>query len=368
MRLVPLQHLYGGEIIAKDIFDENGNLLLAKNTKFKNFYRFKLEERGISRVYITDYFSEGIEVKDVIPDKIRVQSLKSIKDMVSLFKSTQKIKIEKIQNAAMEIVDSILENKELLYNVADLKTKDNYTYLHCINVSILCVMVGIKMGANREYLEKLAIGGILHDFGKLLIPDEILNKPDKLSNEEYEIIKRHTIIGYEILKESSMLTPISKVMILLHHERIDGSGYPLGVSKDNIHESARICAICDVFDAMTSTRVYKKAFSVVDTLSEMEEMTKNKLDADIFKVFRSIISYYPVGSTVLLNDNTIAIVEQNRPDYIDAPIVRVIFDLNTQQEVFKQVDLHIEKNLEIEKEIVLEEYIDNSCIIKAKEG
>lgn len=365
MRVVPLECLRGGEIIAKDILDENGSRLLAKDTSFKTFYKQRLQERGIEKVYISDNLSEGIEIKDVVSDKVRLESLKSIKDVFTLFQTTQKIEIEKVQDSAMSIVDDILENRELLYDIVDIKTKDNYTFLHCVNVSVLCVMLGLKIGANRDYLKKLAIGGILHDFGKILIPDEILNKPGKLSNEEYEVIKQHPIQGYEILKEHPMLTPISKVMILLHHERINGDGYPLGVDKDKIHEGARICAICDVFDAMTSKRTYKNAFSVMDTLSQMEEMTRLQLDEDIFKVFRSIISYYPVGTTVLLDNETIAIVEQNRVSSVSEPIVRIIFDLKNQKKVFSKIDLNLRKDIKIEREIITEEYINNPNILGA---
>lgn len=365
MRLVPIDCLNGGEIIAKTVIDENGCRLLAKNTSFKNYYKDKLQDRGIDKIYIADKLSEGIEIKDVISEKIRLKTVNLVRDTLSLFKATQQIDINRLETSVIDIVEDILNNKEILYDMVDIKSKDDYTYGHCVNVAVLCVMLGRKMGADKPYLRKLALGGLLHDFGKILIPDEILNKPDKLSSDEFNIIKQHPFQGYQIFKEHPSLTPISKVMILMHHEKINGQGYPLGITKKQIHEGARICSVCDVFDAMTSKRVYRDEFTIVDTINEMEKMTKEHLDEDIFKTFRGIICYYPIGTTVLLNNETIAIVEKNRIESINQPIVRVIYDLKNNEEAFKRLDLAISDDIKIERELISEEYMNNPSILRA---
>lgn len=365
MRLVPIECLVGGEIIAKTIVDEKGSRLLAKNTSFKLYYKQKLMERGIEKIYIADKLSEGIESKDVISEKIRIEAVDLVKDMVSVFKATQQIDVNRLEESAVNIIEEILNNREVLYDMVDIKSKDNYTYCHCVNVAVLCVMLGRKMGANKPYLKKLALGGLLHDFGKILVPDEILNKPLKLSNNEYDIVKLHPLQGYQIFKDNPLLTPISKVMILMHHEQISGSGYPLGISKDKIPEGARICSICDVFDAMTSKRIHRDPYTIIDTLNEMEKMTKDHLDEDLFKIFRSIICYYPVGTTVLLSNETIAIVEQNKTESINQPIIRVIFDLKSQRELFKRIDLAHYENIKIQRELIPEEYMNNPSILRA---
>ncbi|NLK22116.1 MAG: HD-GYP domain-containing protein [Epulopiscium sp.] len=365
MRLIPVDCLKGGEIIAKTVTDESGSRLLATNTSFKIYYKQKLKHRGIDQIYIADNLSEGIQVKDVISEKVRLETIDLVKDTLSRFKTTQQIDVDRLEVSVINIIEDILDHKDLLYDMVDIKSKDDYTYAHCVNVAVLCVMLGRKMGADRPYLKKLALGGLLHDFGKILIPDEILSKPTELSYDEFSIVKQHPFQGYQIFKEHPQLTPISKVMILMHHEKLNGEGYPLGLSKEQIHEGARICAICDVFDAMTSKRIYRDPFTIVDTLNEMERMTKNHLDEDIFKIFRSIICYYPVGTTVLLSDNTIAIVEQNRIESITQPVVRVIYDLGSQREVFKRVDLILNDTITIQRELISEEYINNPSILRA---
>lgn len=365
MRLVPIECLNGGEIIAKTIIDETGSRLLSRNTSFKPYYKQKLVERGIEKIYIADELSEGIESKDVISEKVRVETIDLVKDMVSLFKATQQIDVNRLEDSVIRIIEDILNNKEILYDMVDIKTKDNYTYCHCVNVSVLCVMLGRKMGANRSYLKKLALGGLLHDFGKILIPDEILNKPLKLSNTEFDLVKLHPFQGYQIFKDHPLLTPISKAMILMHHEQISGEGYPLGVPRDKIPEGAKICAICDVFDAMTSKRIHRDPYTIIDTLNEMEKMTRYHLDPDIFKIFRSIICYYPVGTTVLLTDETIAIVEKNKTESISQPTVRVIYDLKSQQELFKRLDLMLCDDVKIKRELIPEEYMNNPSILRA---
>lgn len=365
MRLVPVNCLKGGEIIAKTVIDENGSRLLAKNTSFKSYYKKKLQARGIDRIYIADKLSEGIEIKDVISEKTRLRTINLVKDTLSIFKATQQIDVTQLETSVIQIVDDILSNKEILYDMVDIKSKDDYTYGHSVNVAVLCVMLGRKIGAEKSYLKKLALGGLLHDFGKILVPDEILNKPDKLSKDEFDIIKQHPSQGYQIFKDHPLLTPISKVMILMHHEKVNGEGYPLGITKNQIHEGARICSVCDVFDAMTSKRAYRNEYTIVNTLNEMERMTKDHLDEDLFKTFRGMICYYPVGTTVLLSNDTIAIVEQNKIGSIDRPTVRVIYDLKNNEEIFRRVDLSATKELKVERELISEEYMNNPSILRA---
>ncbi|MDK2786793.1 MAG: hypothetical protein PWP07_18 [Epulopiscium sp.] len=365
MRLVPVECLNGGEIIAKTIIDKDGSRLLAKNTSFKLYYKEKLLERGIDKIYIVDDLSEGIENKDVISEQVRLETIDLVKDMVSLFKATQQIDVHRLEDTAVRIIEEILNNKEILYDIVDIKAKDNYTYCHSVNVAVLCVMLGRKMGGNKSYLKKLAIGGLLHDFGKILVPDEVLNMPVKLSNQEYNLIKQHPLQGYHIFKEHPSLTPITKAMILMHHEQIGGKGYPLGLTGEKIPEAAKICAICDIFDAMTSKRIHRDPYTIIDTLNEMEKMTRYHLDSDIFKIFRSIICYYPVGTTVLLSDDTIAIVEKNKTEAINQPTVRVIYDLKSQQELFKRLDLVLHDDIKIQRELVPDEYMNNPAILRA---
>lgn len=157
MRLVPVSCLKGGEIIAKTVIDENGSRLLAKNTSFKKYYKKKLEARGIDRIYIADKLSEGIEIKDVISEKTRIKTINIVKDTLAIFKATQQIDVSQLETSVIQIVEDILSNKEILYDMVDIKIKDDYTYGHSVNVAVLCVMLGRKVGGDKSYLKKLGL-------------------------------------------------------------------------------------------------------------------------------------------------------------------------------------------------------------------
>jgi len=225
-----------------------------------------------------------------------------------------------------EIVQSILRNASALTLMTNLKSRDEYTSIHCVNVCILSVAFGRHVGLGPDELADLGLGALLHDIGKMRVPLEILNKPGRLSAEEFAIIKEHVNHGRDILAPSEDLPPRALDIVLSHHERLDGSGYPRGLDGEGISRFAMMVAIVDVYDAVTSDRVYHAAISPHDALSMMYDSSPVSFDKDLFEQFIKCLGIFPVGSLVELSTGEVAMVMTvNRKRHLK-PIVMLLLD------------------------------------------
>ncbi len=326
MRRINVDKLSSGVMLARTIYSSDGNILLNAGIKLKESYINKFKELGVTEIYIEDEISHDILVSDVIADETRFEARIAIKNAMDNLKYGNNFDVKPIRNVVGKIVDELLCVEDAIINLQDLKTSDNYTFYHSANVCVLSTITGVSLGFNKEKLKQLALGAILHDIGKVKIPNEVLNKPSKLTPEEYEIIKQHSRHGYEILKKSMELSTYASYIALTHHERYNGTGYPLGLKGDEIHEFSRIVAIADVYDAMTSDRVYKKRSNINDTVEYLVGMGHHQFDYEIVRNFIEHISIYPSGSCVSLNTGQIAIVVDVNKKYPNRPIIRIIKD------------------------------------------
>lgn len=342
MRLVNVEQLKGGEILGQDILTSEGSILLRASSHFKLAYKKYLIQRQIYEIYIDDEVSKGIIPNPVIPPHIK-QSL--TQNLEHQFKSVEKlttVNLEQIKCLTSTIINE-LSSKDVIFDILDLQHNDIYTYSHCINVSILSCALAKKLAFNYEDINHIVTGALLHDLGKIIIPKDILNKPDQLTNSERNIIKTHCQIGYDIIKNDLSLNAISKVIILCHHEREDGKGYPLNKGAD-LHLGAKLVAVADVFDALVANRPYRIGFPPNDALNILKEQ---KLNEDIINILENMIAYHPIGSTVKLSNNLIALVEQNFPHNPDRPLVRVIYNETNNTILNYTLDLRNEANIHI---------------------
>lgn len=319
MRLVPIEHLKDGDIIAKDIISYDGGVLLRHNTRFKEVFKSRLLERNISEVYIDDEISKGIEPTEIIEFSAKRRMAYDIKKQFDKLKDKLELDISVVTEITIDLMNQ-LSQKEMILELDDLKINDNYTYEHCLAVAILTNLVCNKMNMNIYQKEKIVMGAIIHDIGKIIIPKDILNKPDRLSKEEYEIIKSHTEVGYKMIKDNTELSPITKLAVLCHHEREDGSGYPLGKGEE-LHIGTKIVAACDLYHALISDRCYRQGLPINEVISIAQ---KEAINPDVRAIIESLFAYYPVGCMIQLNDGKIGIVEKNTFSDIKRPIVRII--------------------------------------------
>jgi len=224
--------------------------------------------------------------------------------------------------------------------------KDFYTYEHSLNVAVLSILIALRIGYEEEKVINVGIGAILHDIGKILITDKILNKPGKLTEEEFEIIKEHSIYGYEFVKENNNLSQLSKDIILYHHERVDGSGYPMGVKTDTLENGKyiNIVSFVDIFDAMTNDRAYKKKMPLYMALEFVSSQVPDVLDNEVLETMISHITPFPPGTYVQLTTGEKGFVISNNFENPTRPIIKVIYD-SAGIRTFEDTYINLMKNL-----------------------
>ncbi len=327
MRYVPISCLREGMTAGRKLYGKNSELLLNAGTILRETYIEKLHELGYGGLYIDDDLSRDIDIVEVINEDLRFKAVKTIKEtFAGIEKNPAAIDtyIGSIGDIVGNIVDDVLDNKDTMINMLDLKTFDDYTYLHSTNVAVLSLVLGVTMNFNRIELQRLGLSSILHDIGKVFIPKMILNKPEKLTNDEFTIIQSHSTRGYEYLRSNYDFPTSSYLGILQHHEKYDGSGYPIKLEREQIHLYGRIISITDVYDALTSNRPYRNAMLPSEAIEYIMANGGTHFDPVIVDYFTRKIAPYPIGLTVRLSNNASGIVMENFSNYGLRPKIKVI--------------------------------------------
>jgi len=322
--IIEINHLRPGMVVNKDIDDyRTGSVLVKNGTVLNRRLILLIKNLGIKQVNILDegdYLKEHPEENFII--KYEVLSDK-VGTVFSDIKIGKKIVISEISEEVDMLIIELTKNDNVLGRLRELEQTDDYTFNHSMNVCMLSTMVGKWLGYNQVELKQLSLTGLFHDIGKMKISQNIINKPDKLTEEEFEIIKKHPIYGYNIISETVGISKNVALGVLQHHEREDGSGYPHGVRGDKIHEFAKIIAVCDIYDAMTSDRVYKNKQSPFLVAEHLDESSFKNLDPKITRIFLDSISSFYVGNVVKLNNGEIGEIVYIYPNKPTIPIVKV---------------------------------------------
>lgn len=352
MRFVPVQGLMEGMTVGKSLYDINHKLLLSKGNVITRTYVDRIELLGYQGIYIDDELSRDIEVKDVIRDELRMKAIQSVKDAFIYTDIESKGGQKQVKKAmdvtkmlVTNIVEEILENRDTMVNLIDLKFFDDYTFFHSVNVAVLSVLIGVELGLSREMLFNLGLASILHDIGKIYIDIDLLNKPSKLTDEEYSIMKKHSEYGYNYLKETYEIPSAAYVAVLQHHEQFDGGGYPSGKSKENISLLGRIICVADVYDALTSNRPYRKQLLPSEAMEYIMANGGLMFDINLTKIFARKVAPFPVGTYVRLSNGYLGIVMANNEEACMRPRIKIILDKTGRRVVSKIVDLKEDRSL-----------------------
>lgn len=319
MRYINMDRAKPGMVVGKSIYNEEGSVLVNYRVTLTESLIERMKKKGLMGLYIEDNLSSDIEVEDLISDELGIKAAQALREM----------DIDEAMNVAGEITDELSTQGEISVNLVSLRTISDYTYKHSVNVAVLSVLTGIGLGLKKSMLKELAAAGLLHDIGKISIPPETMEKAGPLTEEEYALIKQHTELGYEAIKNNITISSKTKMGVFMHHENINGSGYPMGISGDQIYMFAKIIHIADVYDALTSERCYKKAQSPGDAVEFLMKNSGTMFQPEYVKAFITYIPVYPKGRNVILSDGSIAVVVENRQYHTLYPIVRRLSDGET---------------------------------------
>ena len=346
MRLVMTSRLQPGTILAMDVITgQHGAPLLRKGTKLTTTYCEALERAGVNAVYIDDPLSEGIKVVELLSQQTRRDATTALAEAFQAAPTIFSGKLKQLpaglfgelERISQAIANDIADCKDAVFALADLASSDRYALQHSIDVTVLGLLIGQRHFNERGWIDyrgqrsfeniearlaQLGFGLLLHDVGKLAIPADVLNKPATLDEDEWMLIRKHTLNGLELLP-STLISAVSKSVIRSHHERWDGNGYPEGKYGSDIHQFARIAAVCDVFDAVTSDRPYRSAAPTHVGVAIVLEGAGTAFDPEIVETFKQIVPPYPPGNEVILNDGRVGIVSDATLPRLDRPMVRV---------------------------------------------
>ena len=267
-----------------------------------------------------------------IARKVHIRTRSYIDQALQDVRLGQAVDTDTAKELVAEVADSITRSPHAMVWLTNMKERDEYTSIHCMNVCIMSVSFGRSLGMQKSELEILGLGGLLHDLGKMRVPLEILNKPSKLTFEEFEVMKTHPTEGYNMLKAQGDLPLEVLDIVQHHHERRNGKGYPSHLDGEEINNMTRIVAIVDVYDAITSDRCYHDAITPYDALKNMYEWVNEDFDKEMIEQFIKCLGIYPIGCVVELNMGHVGIVVSASEKSKLRPIVMLV--LNSKREKF----------------------------------
>lgn len=314
MRFITLDKVEEDMILGRPVFDRSGRLLIGRDCSVTKEHIEKLIERGFAGIYIEDELSKDILLDESITVELRNEGVDCLK----------KLDIDGCIEVAGRIVEEIVYEGKVSLDLLDLRSFDDYTYRHSVNVAVLSTIVGMAMHIKSSELVELCTAALLHDVGKLQVADEILNKPAKLTPEEYETMKMHAQFSYDMVKDRMDLSAKTKMGVLCHHENEDGSGYPNGLEGEEIHLFAKIIHIADVYDALIAARPYKRPYSSADAMEYLMGGSSIMFNKRIVEIFVRHVPVYPRGMSVELSDGREGIVLENSIENVLRPKIRLL--------------------------------------------
>ncbi len=281
-----------------------------------------------------------IEKEIVKAKEIRKEAKRTVHDLMDEVRFGKKINTENVENVVDKMVDSIFRNEDALISLGRIKHTDEYTYMHSMSVCVLMISFGKQLGFDAKQLREAGIGAMLHDIGKMKVPQEILNCTGGLNDQQYEIMKKHVEYARDLLDETAGISELSKTLACQHHERIDGRGYPKGLKGDEISMYGQIAAIADVYDAMTSQRCYQRKYEPTEVLRKLYEWD-SFYNKDLVEKFVRCIGIYPVGTLVRLESGLLGVVLDHGSNNLLRPHVRIIYDAKRSKYISTSYDLDL---------------------------
>lgn len=360
MRKVQLSMVKPGDKIAKPVFQENGNVLLGQGVELNDRYIERLQNLGIDVLYIEDGLTDDIEPEDSIRDETRKEAVSMIYKTMNSIKDEQMLKNRTIapdigrnfRKVFGSIMQDLATRPTMLVNLTSIHSSDAYLFQHSFNVAVLAGIMGVAKGFNRIQLEELGVGALLFDVGMTKMPQSLLNHNDRFTENEMKLLQTHPMEGFDILRKHHDISIVSAHCALQHHERFNGSGYPRGLKKEEIHLYGQIVGLADTYDALVSPRPHRKRYTTSEAIEFLFAAGGTFFDHELIKLFCSHISVYPVATTLLLSTGQEVVVSQNNDLAVHRPRVRVIKEADgTEVTSPYEIELKDEMHITIVKEL-----------------
>ncbi len=369
---IKVKFLVPGTKLISAAYDPKGTIVQQAYVPFSQEKINDLLKAGIEKIYYTksilveqqkkkpsliDYVENNLyQGPRAISNITQKQAITAMANLNKNIRNLDEFDILESREVVDKIVSEIKETNEQVVNLLDIQSYDDYTYTHSLNVGVISIVFARKLGLCDETVYRTGIGAFLHDIGKVKIPYELLNKKERLSNEEFNILKKHSIYGYETAKKNPDLEKIILDMILFHHEKFNGKGYPFGLYGDQISDEISIISIADVYDALTTNRPYKKAYKTREAFQYIAKNFGKHFKPEIARRFVSDMgilfrerNFYAIDSYVLLNTFEIARVVSKDSDFTSRPNIEIL--INQYGKIF-QKPIFVNLNLDDSRHII----------------
>ncbi len=332
MRLELIDRIKAGEVLGKSIFTFDGRILLKEGTKLNRLYINKIKDMGVYYIYVRDSILGDVDVNDSSLVELKQSAMGCVSNIM---KNTSVIKDRKgamdVIKTIEELINYIAENADINKSLYEIQTQSNERYIHSMEVCIRSVFLGQALGLKKDQLKELGVAAILHDIGMTKISAKVLEKHGSYTPEEQLLIREHPYKGYQILKQNIRIPESVLNAVLQHHERVDGKGYPNGLTGDQICKYAKIISVCDMYDLVTNNDNYKKTFRPHDAYELIIGGSSCIFDEEVVLAFRRIFSVYPLGCCVKLSNDIEGYVVRQNGNFPDRPVIRVIYNKDTME-------------------------------------
>jgi HD-GYP domain-containing protein (c-di-GMP phosphodiesterase class II) len=347
MRLVNIDYVEEGSILARPVRNAKGRVLLREGVALSENFLKKLKFLGYDLLFIMDERFQDVKITYAVSDKTREIAYSTISSVVTAMDQDAEAEIdaEHVRLAVLNIMEDLLYSFDILSNLNDISGYDEYTYHHSINTTLLALILAMGKGYNQSRMLELGMWVLMHDIGKTAVRKEILQKKGALSAQEFEEIKKHPELGFELIRKNRDFSIHSAHVAFQHHEKWLGGGYPRGLKGTEIHEFGRIAAVADVYDALISKRPYRDSLEPYQAYEYILAHSGYQFDPDVVKIFTKSVAVYPTGTGVELSNGLRGNVIRQNTSLPNRPVVRVIF--NGEQPLQEYIDYDLAKSLSL---------------------
>lgn len=352
MRRISVSAIQDGDILARDIYSSSGVILMSEGSKLKKEYGLRLADLHVESIFIYDDIQQT-ETGNIIEEEIKRQCGEAVRDAILKYTSAENDELKEMVKIADDIMKDILSEPNIMYNVSCIRDKSQELYLHSINVAAISTLIALRAKFSRSKAKEVAIGALLHDIGYTSISidttDLILEESDDMIRKE---IMRHVIYGYSDVEKKDWVSKTVKDIILMHHERYDGSGYPFHANGEKIKMEIGIVSMCNQFDNMVYGRMVKR-HKVREAMDYIMSQAGRQFDLSLVQLFMESVAAYPIGTTVVTNDGDIAVVVRQNFKFPTRPVIRLLknsggvsYPFNEERDLVKNLTLFIVDSVE----------------------